>query len=315
LDVNLAALKQYGYSKEEFLSMTVYDIKPEESLGDLVSIKAKGFPESINLDTSHRRKNGELIKVNITSNALHYENRPARMAIIMDRTEQEKAKDELIATTRQLRELASHLQAIREEERTYIAREIHDGLGQQLTALKMDISWLNKKWNAGTESISNKLKGALELVDTTINEVRKMASRLHPSILDDLGLAEAIAWQTREFSSRTGIAVNCSIDVPDEKFSNAVSVAVFRICQEALTNIARHADATIVTGCLQRKNNTLYFNITDNGKGFDLNEQSKKRTLGLLSMKERVFMLNGKYSVKSSPGKGTEISVEIPLEG
>jgi PAS domain S-box-containing protein len=314
LEVNHTATVQYGYTKEEFLCMTLFDIKPKERAKDLIPVQNNGWPESIDIDTIHKKKNGELIKVHVTANALRYENRPARMAIVVDRTEQEKAKDELIATTQQLRELASHLQDIREEERTYIAREIHDELGQQLTALKMDISLLNKKWDIENESVKKKLKGALELIDTTINSVRKIAAHLRPSMLDDLGLAEAIAWQSHEFNSRTGIHVDCSVDVRAEKFSPAISIAVFRIFQESLTNIARHAGATKVICTLQQKDKLLSLTITDNGKGFDINEQSKRSTLGLLGMKERAIMLNGTYSIETNPGNGTKVSVEIPLE-
>ncbi len=314
LEVNHTATIQYGYSKEEFLGMSLFDIRPKERAKELISIQYNGWPESIDIDAVHQKKNGQLIKVHVTANALHFENRPARMAIVVDRTEQEKAKDELIATTQQLRELTSHLQNIREEERTYIAREIHDELGQQLTALKMDISLLNRKWSTENESVKKKLKGALELIDTTINSVRKIAAQLRPSILDDLGLAEAIAWQSHEFSSRTGIHVDCSVDVSMEKFSPAISIAVFRIFQESLTNIARHAGATNIVCSLQQKGKSLSLTITDNGKGFDINEQSKKRTLGLLGMKERAIMLDGKYRIETEPGKGTKVLVEIPLE-
>jgi PAS domain S-box-containing protein len=314
LEVNHTATVQYGYSKEEFLGMTLLDIKLKEKAEELIPVQNSDWPESIDIDTIHKKKNGELIKVHVTANALRYENRLARMAIVIDHTEQEKAKDELIATTQQLRELASHLQDIREEERTYIAREIHDELGQQLTALKMDISLLNKKWNTEDEGVKKKLKGALDLIDTTINSVRKIAAQLRPSMLDDLGLAEAISWQSREFSNRTGIHVDCSVDVFIEKFSPAISIAVFRIFQESLTNITRHASATKVVCALQQKGKSLSLTIIDNGKGFDINEQSKKRTLGLLGMKERAIMLNGKYCIETKPGKGTKVSVEIPLE-
>jgi len=314
LEVNLAAIEQYGFSKEEFLCMNLYDIRPKERYGDVISANRKDLPETIDVDVVHKKKNGELVKVHVTAHALRYGNKEARMAIVVDHTEQEKAKDKLIATTQQLRELASHLQNIREEERTTIAREIHDELGQQLTALKMDIAWLNRKWDTENELIRNKIKSAIELADSTINAVRRIAAQLRPSMLDDLGLAEAVAWQSKEFSNRTGIAVQCSSNIPDDKFSPAVTIAVFRIFQEALTNIARHAHATKVTCSLQKKGNVLCLTIIDNGVGFDINEQTKRKTLGLLGMKERAIILNGKYNIESKPGEGTSVSVEIPLE-
>jgi len=314
LEVNLAAIKQYGYSREEFLSMSLFDIRPKKEALELAATCREGWPETVDFYTLHQKKNGELIIVQVTANLLNYENKPARMAIVIDRTEQEEARDRLIDTTQQLRELASHLQDIREEERTNIAREIHDELGQQLTALKMDIAWLSRKWNTENESIRNKIKSAIELADSTINTVRKIAAQLRPSMLDDLGLAEAIAWQSSEFTSRTGIVVNCFTDVPDDKFSPSVSTAVFRIFQEALTNIARHARATEVVCQLQNKNNLLCLVVKDNGIGFDITGQAKRKTLGLLGMKERAIMLNGKYCIESKPGEGTKVAVEIPLE-
>ncbi|MCW3107626.1 MAG: domain S-box protein, partial [Segetibacter sp.] len=228
-------------------------------------------------------------------------------------TEQKKARKELLQMNVQLRELASHLQSIREDERTSIAREIHDELGQQLTVLKMDISWLNKKLMPREENIENKLKGALELIDSTINTVRKIAAELRPSILDDLGLAEAIEWQSREFTNRTGISVNYAYRGKAGKLPPAISIGIFRIFQESLTNVARHANATQVDCLLKNTGSNLSLIMTDNGVGFNLNAKGERKTLGLLGMKERVMMLNGKCHIASEPGKGTTVSVEVPL--
>lgn len=230
-----------------------------------------------------------------------------------DITEQRKAQNELIQMNNQLRKLTSYLQNIREEERTHIAREIHDELGQQLTVLKMDIFWLNKKLMTQEESIAKKIKGTLEMIDETINTVRKIAAELRPGILDDLGLAEAIEWQCREFTKRTDIPVAFSSNVNEAKFPQDISIGIFRILQEALTNVARHAHAAKVICTLQKREDYLELLISDNGTGLDTNEPGERKTLGLLGMKERVAMLNGKFNITSEPGKGTTVSVEVPL--
>lgn len=230
-----------------------------------------------------------------------------------DVTEQKKNQEDLLQMNDQLRELASHLQNIREEERTSMAREIHDELGQQLTVLKMDISWLNKKITVKDEITDKKLKGVLELIDGTINTVRKISAELRPSVLDDLGLAEAIEWQSRDFTKHAGIPVEFTSNVHDNNFSTPVSTVVFRILQEALTNIARHAHATKVVCTLRHLDNFLNLIISDNGIGFDASRKGERKTLGLLGMKERVTMLGGNYNIESETGKGTTILVQVPL--
>jgi PAS domain S-box-containing protein len=313
LEVNLAAINLYGYSRKEFQRMSLFDIRPSERFDDLRKFFGGGVPQSYVFDTVHNRKNGGLMTVNITANHIRYENKDARMIVVLDRTEQEKAKDELVATTQNLRELAAHLQNIREEERLNIAREIHDELGQQLTGLKMDISWLGKKLCTENESIRNKVNSSLELIDITIHTVRKLATKLRPGILDDLGLAEAIKWHSSEFSKRTGVVIAFCTDVADSNLSPAISIALFRIYQESLTNVARHANATAVCSSLKIDGTNIVLTVADNGTGFNTSQQTKRKTLGLLGMKERVTMFNGKYSIESTPGKGTQVVVQIPM--
>ncbi len=226
----------------------------------------------------------------------------------------EKTK-EIRQSYENIRLLASHLQNVREEERAAISREIHDQLGQQLTGLKMDVSWLSKKLNSTDESIKGKIKGILELLDSTIRMVRKIATELRPSILDDLGLIEAMKWQSQEFEKRSEIKIRFNSMLPEIKIANHIVIALFRIYQESLTNVARHANATEVCTSITRRNHQLVLTISDNGQGFDTGNIASKRTLGLLGMKERAQMIGGNYEISSKPGKGTTVSITVPLEG
>jgi PAS domain S-box-containing protein len=231
--------------------------------------------------------------------------------MLVDITERKKAEKELLESHSQLRELASHLQKIREEERKYIAREIHDELGQLVTGLKMDISITKKKIEKNAPELGDKLTTIMEVTDEIIHTVRRIASELRPSILDDIGLDAALEWQAKEFEKRTNIQCRFINNARDIFVSMDVKSNLFRIFQESLTNIIRHANATIVEASLSQKNDTLVFTIADNGDGFETNVTS--RTFGLLGMKERVIMINGIFNIESEAGKGTKIIVKVPL--
>jgi PAS domain S-box-containing protein len=213
----------------------------------------------------------------------------------------------------ELRHLSSYLQSIREEERTSIAREIHDELGQQLTGLKMDIFWLSNKILPANEAVTAKIGDIFELIDGTIDSVRRIASELRPSMLDNLGLVEAMEWQTTEFTGRTGIQVNFSAGVRDTAIPPDIATGLFRIYQEALTNITRHSDAATVTTTLNVAGGNIILTIRDDGRGFDPGLQRAKKTWGLVGMKERALMMGGRYRIDSKPTEGALIMVEVPL--
>jgi PAS domain S-box-containing protein len=228
-----------------------------------------------------------------------------------DVTERKKAEARLNESLEEIRQLASHLQDVREEERAAMAREIHDELGQQLTGLKMDMTWVHKK-TQDDEAIQHKLKGTLELLDTMVKTVRKIATDLRPSILDDLGLLEAMEWQSREFERRSGIPVTFTATAQVIAAPGNIAIALFRIYQESLTNVARHSGATQVVTRLEAQDNRLVLSISDNGKGFDAGQTGHKKTLGLLGMKERSLMMGGNYDITSKPGSGTTVLVSVP---
>jgi len=230
--------------------------------------------------------------------------------------EQVKKKTaELTDSYQEIRELASHLQDVREEERASIAREIHDELGQQLTGLKMDLSWIAKR-KMVQDDIEAKQKAViiLNLLDTAIKTVRKIATDLRPSILDDLGLIAAIDWQSGEFGRRSGISTEFISTMPEFRYSSRIAIGLFRICQESLTNVARHAEASKICISLQEQDkDNILLKIEDNGKGFEVRQIGDKKTLGLLGMRERTLMMGGEFRIESDPGKGTTLFVTVPL--
>ncbi len=204
--------------------------------------------------------------------------RLARLILAIDITEKLEATREFRKNTAQLRELSDHLLNIRETERTNIAREIHDELGQQLTILKMDVSWLHHKLQKYEDaSLLQKSGDTLKMLNETIKTVRRIATELRPSMLDDLGLIEAIEWQSKEFEKRSGIKISFEPGISHLPVSNAIATSLFRIYQEALTNIARHANAKNVFSKLQLEDEKVILTIKDNGLGFDLQALGKSK--------------------------------------
>lgn len=230
----------------------------------------------------------------------------------LDIAQRQKAEAALRTSREQLRALAAHLESVREEERTRIAREIHDELGQVLTGLRLDLTRLATHLPAGQVAVRDDMRAMLTLVDTSIQTVR-LATDLRPSVLDDLGLVAALEWQTQEFQGRTGIP--CRFLAREAEFGPdpAVDTAVFRICQETLTNVARHAGASEVTIRLQEEAGALVLTVADNGRGITDQGLANRTSLGLLGMRERARLLGGKVSIDGRPGGGTTVSVHIPL--
>ncbi|MDB6036586.1 MAG: signal transduction histidine kinase, partial [Verrucomicrobiales bacterium] len=237
---------------------------------------------------------------------------------IIDITARKRAEEEVRASREDLRALAGRLQDVREEERTRIAREIHDILAQELTRLKIDLGWLSKRLSPSTrevdrEKLFEKVTSLTGFADKTINTVQKIAAELRPVVLDSLGLSAAIEWQAEEFRERTGIA--CEAIVPEEEFTlpRESATSIFRIVQESLTNVIRHAHATRVEIILETENDTLRLLVQDNGIGFNAVQMRDPHSLGLLGMRERALLLGGRFEISGIPGKGTRVSVTMPF--
>jgi PAS domain S-box-containing protein len=227
--------------------------------------------------------------------------------------ERRRVEEQLRASLDQLRALAARLQSVREEERKHVAREIHDELGQACTAIKMDLALIGHRITPRQTKLRGKINSALGLVNDMIFTLRRIASELRPRPLDDLGLPAALEWQAQEFENRTGIqcALVLAEDVPS--LDPEQSTAIFRIFQECLTNVARHAEATKVEACLKTTGSHLVFQVSDNGKGFDHEEARRRGSLGLLGMQERALLVNGSLAVEGGPGVGTTMTLRIPL--
>lgn len=221
--------------------------------------------------------------------------------------------EELQSSFEELRALAARLQNVREEERERVSREIHDQLGQSLTAIKLDVASLIREIPEIQHSAPAKARSVVALVDETIQTVRRIASDLRPQMLDALGLVATIEWAGEEFGARTGM--KCSLDIPSEDIAvdQERATAIFRIFQETLTNVARHAEANEVRARLAAEDGKLTLEVSDDGRGIPSEKLRKGRSLGILGMRERATLLGGDLTILSPPGKGTQVRVQIPL--
>jgi len=241
---------------------------------------------------------------------------PVRLITKVERLlERKRAEEKLNLANETLRALTAKLQTVREEESIRIAREIHDVLGGALTALKMDLAALSKSLSeSGDEQVAQKVAVMSDFVDETVHKVRSIATELRPSVLDDLGLVAAIEWQAKEFQRRAQI--ECCIFSDQEELSLAAekSTAIFRIFQEILTNVARHARATRIEIRIEVRGNNFRLTVSDNGVGISEDAVLNSKSLGLLGMRERALICGGQVEITGRKGVGTKVTVNLPLE-
>ncbi|MFA5972416.1 MAG: response regulator [Lentimicrobiaceae bacterium] len=219
--------------------------------------------------------------------------------------------DELKSSLTQLQQLTQYIEQVRENERIAISRELHDDLGQSLTAVKIELGMIRHK--VTDDEVVNKINKVTALVGDTIKTVQRLTSQLRPDIIDDLGIEAAIEWYTNEFSERTGIEISLDMD-PGISLSPGDSLIIFRIIQESLTNIARHSKANLACILLYQKQGFISLIISDNGIGVTEEQKKAKNAFGLISMKERAASLGGTFFINSENGKGTEIVLSIPVK-
>ncbi len=319
---NSAFLQLLGYLPEEINSLVIYDfmMHPKEAIKATLASLIKSEPIDIG-ERVWKRKDGSLVNMFISASGESRDNANIIFVSGQNITNLKKSeieKGELINELRhknlELHQLSSHLQNIREKERTHIAREIHDELGQMLTVQKMDIGWIRQKQNNTDKEVVSKLSEMLEFSDNIINTVRKISTELRPAIIDDLGLIAALEWKCGNFQDQTGIPCKFISYNEEEKFDANFSINVFRILQEILTNITRHAKAESVVVSIIQNEKELIMQITDDGIGIDSEAINKNKTLGITGMKERARLLNGELIINGKKNKGTQIELIIPFK-
>jgi signal transduction histidine kinase len=202
---------------------------------------------------------------------------------------------------------------VREKESTRIAREIHDELGQSLTAIQMDLAWLESAVPPADLSVAGKVQRMKRVVDSTIDTVHRISTELRPTVLDDLGLTAAMEWLVQQFQTRTGVKCTTKLQCRDDLLQKDLATTLFRIFQETLTNITRHAQATAVKVLLAREDDSIRLNVYDNGKGITPDQMSDSKSFGIMGIRERVILWQGEVTIQGSPGKGTTVNVRIPI--
>ena len=291
------------------------------SMQDLVWPDDKARLDALLRNAARKNCRGEIrlqsrkvvpLPVHFSLSPLRLDGTRAICLIASDLSETKRAEQELRASSEQLRNLAARLVSVREEEQTRISREVHDELGQSLTAVKMDLAWLASRLPRTNSQMLERIRSTRKLAARVIQTVRRISTELRPDVLD-LGLAAAVEWQAQEFQARTGI--QCTVRLPSQEgFAPDTSTALFRIFQETLTNVARHAKATRVEVVLQKQRDRLVLLIRDNGRGFDSTNPALTKSLGLLGMRERAAILGGAVTISSALGKGTTVTAWIPLQ-
>ena len=333
--VNKSAEKMLGYSHGDLVGRSVIDLYADTPLG---KEKARRLNERIregeqiySEELEMRDSSGGSVWIDLTVVLVRdSQGRPIeRRAMAVDVTKRKqaeaavrKAGEELEIRvedrTAELRALARRLVSVREEERTHIAREIHDELGQGLTSLKLDLSWLKRRLTVigddhERSAVLSKIVSIEGTVDSTIASVREISTQLRPTVLDDVGLMAALEWQAMDFQLRTGIACDATLPETEEILGRDQTTALFRICQESLTNVARHAQATRVNLSLRHADGDAVLTVTDDGRGISYGEKVNGRSLGILGMRERALALRGTVHVAGTPGQGTAVTARIPL--
>jgi PAS domain S-box-containing protein len=325
LSVNHTLCELLGYSREELEKLSFNDITLDEDRhigSSFVSRAILGETNSANFEKRYVRKDGQVIWAYVSSALVRHpgEGRSYFISYIQDITERKHAEEQLTTKSEQLRALMSSLRSAREKEGIRIAREIHDELGSALTSMKWDLEAIDRVVSGvGDAVLSSSLQAKITamsgVVDTTIDVVRRISAELRPSILDDLGLAAAVEWQAQQFQTRTGITCSYACSISHIELDAEQSTAVFRIFQEALTNVLRHAKATRIDVSIGEEEEELVLRVRDNGRGILESERTGLRSLGLLGMKERADLMGGSIEITGFHGTGTVVVLRVPYSG
>jgi PAS domain S-box-containing protein len=317
---NPAAERMFGRSAEETLGLSLDVLIPARLRGvhahhlRQFTVPDDGLPRTVvpQRNIVGLRADGREFPMESTFSKAVVDGHVQMTAVLRDATDKRKAEVELREANSQLRELSNSLTQVREQERTRISRELHDDLGQQLAGLKLSLSWLGNRIKDGRETTTHNVDDMRHQLDGAIASVRRIAAELRPRVLDDRDFAEALTWQTREFTRHSGLEVSLSLEAGERVRDNGLATALFRIVQEALTNVVRHAQASQVCISLVEHDGQLVLAIYDDGVGFD--GAVRKGGVGLVGMRERCAAIGGVFAIQSRPGEGTNVSVSIPLD-
>jgi PAS domain S-box-containing protein len=309
---NRAAEKIFGWTAAEVLGRPLGVLLPERFRGNHAGFVRRFGETGV---TTRRmgdgtvivglRKSGEEFPMDASISQLDTSEGKVFTVIIRDITERVRAREELAA-------FAAEASGVREQEKTRIARELHDELAQSLTALKMDTIWVRDHLRDDPEGSAAKLSQMLAMLDASVAATRRIAADLRPLLLDDLGLAPAIEWLVQNFTQRTG--VRCELDLDEElELQEPYATAVFRIVQESLANVGKHAQARHVAVRVAREGQEMVLAVQDDGVGFRTADPRKPQSLGLVGLRERAHLLQGRVQVASTPGQGTRVEARIPV--
>lgn len=307
----------FGYTAGEMLGQSIAILYPDsedarQNLPDDLRRALSGSDASG--EWRRRRKDGSIVWIDSKRVVLRNADGAAIgvLAVARDVNERKRVSEELQASHEQLRELARRLRSVREQERAVMARQIHDELGQALSALHLDVAWLRARL-ADDAVLEDKARSMAALIETSIGRVRTLATELRPAVLDSLGLLAAIEWETQQFTRRTEIP--CTLELPSDlpAVDADRSTDVFRILQEALTNVARHAGAHHVTVRLESRRGELLLAVRDDGRGITAREIASPQALGLVGMRERALLWDGAVEWRAADGGGTVVELRLPL--
>ncbi len=316
VDFNDSACQNLGYTRQEFEELTISDFEVIESREEVEEHVRRVVERGSDVfETRQRRKNGEVRDIHVSARAISIGGRGFLMAIWHDVTERKRSEEALQRSREELRDLAERLNTIREEERTVIARELQDELGQVLAALRWDVHAMANGLPEHLVGEREQALAMLDQIDAAAGSVRELSSRLRPPLLDDLGLVAAIEWQAQQFSSHTRIP--CELDLSEGKLTLETdrATAVFRVLQEALTNVTRHAEAKHVSISLEATDEGISMVVRDDGKGITDAELVGSQSLGLVGMRERALALGGEVKVCRVVDGGTAVTLRLPVAG
>jgi PAS domain S-box-containing protein len=306
----------FGYPRDEFIGRRMADCVTPDSVPEVMRNyhrRISGEVDTIHYFTKGVRKDGQIVNLELHASRVQCRGRPALTGVALDVTERVRAQEELRSSREQLRELTQHLNTAREVERGRLAQEVHDVLGGMLTSMKFDLARIVRRTaGPGLQDLNAIAGDLMELVQETIDTARSISDQMRPGSLDVLGLGTALTLTLERFGHRHGVQAACVGAEAADGLPAPVATQIFRIVQEGLTNVARHAQAQRVEVSLARSGATLEVRLCDDGRGIDL-RQRRQGSMGLFSMQERARDIGATLAVGPRPGGGTELRLIVPL--